>query len=210
MPEVFAIAGSSFGAAPACPAGWAVTPNGNCGAPIVGCPSNMTFGTKACRSQAAINLQNAIKALAGAVGDGSVADLSIDGFIGPKTVMATNLVLSKYATQANARFRTGALSMAQIANEAPLIASILTAAASARGTKVPAAPVMRPPAPAEAVAKMGPAVMAPGGVTASGMPRALWGLVGLNAVLAGAGLWMTFRLGARSSYRARRPAYATA
>lgn len=207
MAEVFAIAGSDFGAAPACPAGWAVTPNGNCGAPLANCPPNMRFGKTACRSQAAINLQNAIKALAGAAGDGNVAGLSIDGFIGPKTVDAANLVLSKYATSANARFRTGSLSQAQIANEASLIASMLAAAASARGTKVPAPPVLAPPAPAEAVAKMGPAVMAP-----SGVPRALWGLVGLNAVLAGAGFWMTFKgSGARSSYRARRgAAYATA
>lgn len=202
MAEVFAINGASpynsyrgrFGQQLApCPAGWAVTPNGNCGAPVANCPPAMQLGPKVCRSMKAMTLQNALQALGNFERDQTLAALKVDGLVGPKTTAAANHALVTYALKANVRFRTGNLSQAQVANEAALIGSIIGAEIERRGGSVPPVPVPRA-VPAK-VPGRAPVPIPGGGEEVSVMPTprptfGLWGLVGINAVLAVTGLYI--------------------
>lgn len=188
MAEVFSISGASLGAT-ACPVGWQATPNGNCGAPAAGCPSNMRLGA-ACRSAAAIALQNAVRALGRQVGDPVLAALAVDGFVGPKTTEAVNRAFTTHigSGQAPADVRTGALSLTDVATRAPQLTQLASAEVVRRGGAVPAPPAMKA-TPAAAKAATGED-LAP---IAGDYPNALWALVGLNALAAVTGAWGVYR-----------------
>lgn len=205
MAEIFSISGagysngynghsgrSSFGQpkpAP-CPQGWQVTPNGNCGAPMASCPSSAR-AAGACRSPQALKLQTAVAALGRAVNDSALASLGADGFIGPATAAAVNRAFTAHigAGQATARFRTGAMTVAQVANEAELITGVIGAEVLRRGARLPA-PVVTS-TPAAPGAKPLPTAFVPA-MPGEGSPVALWGLIGLSAVAASVGLYLTY------------------
>ena len=196
MAEVFTISGpGGFGqAAASCPVGWQQTPNGNCGAPVAGCPPELRLGN-ACRSPAAIQLQNALKALGKTVGDPALVGLAVDGFIGPGTTAAANRAFTTHlgAGQATARFRTGVLTQSQVANEAALMASVISAEVARRSGTVPAPPVFRPsPVVATAPATQPYTAPATGGQAS---PAGLWGVVALSSVAAATGFYTRFRRG---------------
>lgn len=201
MAEVYTISGSGFGylGAAACPTGWQDTPHGNCGAPVAGCPSNMKFGTGACRSQSAIALQNALKALGRAVGgDPALMALAVDGFVGPNTTAAVNRAFTTHigAGQAPAQFRTGALSMADVAAAASTLAGLVSTEVARRGGSVPNAPTLRPPSSvAHATSSELPVLPAD-----SGGEGGNWYLVSAMALLTGLGVYSEMRGSGRSSY----------
>lgn len=198
MAEIFAINGAGYNGfgqqIGPCPVGWVVTPNGNCGAPPAGCPPEMQLGPNVCRSLPAMKLQNALRSIGRWEQDQQLAAVVVDGIIGSKTARAANHALVTYALKANMRFRTGNLTQAQVANEVDLIASILSAELTRRGgTLLPMPAVRRVP-------KVSPT---PGPVLVPGeevsvfpqrprRPAALWGLVGVNAVLAVAGVYLAY------------------
>lgn len=168
MAEVFTIAGApSFGAV-ACPPGWTATPNGNCGG------SPPTY-----RHPAATALQNALKVIARATGDTSL-DVRNDGIIGPKTTGAVNKAFTSHIGpgQAPDNFRTGSLSIGNVAQHAAALAQALNAESARRGAVGPPGPDVDvvAPTPADVVAQTSPGVM--------------WALVGVNLVAAGVGAYL--------------------
>ena len=201
MAEVFTISGpGGFGqAAASCPVGWQQTPNGNCGAPVSGCPPEMRFGTGACRSPAAISLQNALKALGKTVGDPALANLTVDGFIGPGTTGAANRAFTTHlgAGQATARFRTGVLTQSQVANEAALMASVVSAEVARRSGTVPAPPVFR----RDPVTAYVPPTSRTVPETSARSSAGLWGVVALSGVAAATGFYLRYRRGGASAFR---------
>jgi hypothetical protein len=202
--EVFSISGA-LGAA-ACPTGWQVTPNGNCGAPVAACPANMRLGN-ACRSQAAVALQNALVAMGNQIGDAVLKALVVDGFVGPKTTAAANRALTTHIGpgQAAADLRTGTLAIGDVAARAPQITQLVVAETARRGGSTPAPRTFTANVPVTPREAADPIVAAQGAP-----PRALWALVGLNALAAVTGAWGLYRgSGAEPvSYRARRARYA--
>jgi hypothetical protein len=189
MPEVFTISGSGFGATASCPPGWELTKNGNCGAPSAGCAPANALGA-ACRSGAALALQNALRTLGKAVGgDTKLMSVDMDGFVGPQTTDAVNRAFTTHigAGQAPAQYRTGALTISQIAAAAPAITGLISAEVAKRGSVVP--PI---PTPSKVAAKA-PGVTPVSPMVVAGPPKALWALAGLMAIGVGAGVYMTYR-----------------
>lgn len=161
MPEVFAISGA-FGQ----PEGWVVTPKGNYGAPREGCPVERQIGKEGCRHPEAIALQTALRQ--------SGLSVSVDGFIGPKTTEAVNMVLGT------------TLSPEQVAGDAPTLTASIQQKAVEQGPVPPAPPPPKPSVP--------PVPGTDDRVTpiASRVPTtAGWALVGLSAVVTGVGVWFT-------------------
>jgi len=187
MAEVFTISGSGFGATASCPPGWEVTPNGNCGAPSAGCAPADKLG-KACRSAAALALQTALRALGKAVGgDTRLMSVDVDGFVGQQTTDAVNRAFTTHIGpgQAPAQYRTGGLTISQIAAAAPAITALVAAEVTKRGSVVPPVPKVAAAPKSTAVPA---AAMAP-----AGPPKAMWALAGLMAIGVGAGVYMTYR-----------------
>jgi len=178
MAEVFTISGSGgFGAA-ACPAGWGVTPKGNCGA-VGGGPAS-----------AATNLQVTLRALGVVTGDSVLKAVGVDGYIGGNTVGGVNRAMTKHVGpgQAAARFRTGTMTQVQVANEATTLATIIGSEVIRRGGVPPSAPplVIRPP-----VVKPPPMVdvLPPLPPPSSGSSAAAWALVGICVLAVGTGVY---------------------
>jgi peptidoglycan hydrolase-like protein with peptidoglycan-binding domain len=73
-----------------------------------------------------IMLQTSLAALGKALRNGAL-NVAIDGSLGPKTVAATNLAMSRYVGGATASLKTGKLTQAQIANTAAAIAALIQA-----------------------------------------------------------------------------------
>ncbi len=164
-----------FGAFGACPAGFATTPNQNCQGP------------------AASMLQNALKALGNTVRDGSLMNLSVDGSIGPATVAAINRVFTVHIGpgQAPPQFRTGKMTVMDVAANATPLTQLINAETTRRGgsTVAPApaprsAPSPYVPSPA---ATPGPAADAPSGFHLS--PIA-WAGIGVGVLVLGIGVYM--------------------
>jgi peptidoglycan hydrolase-like protein with peptidoglycan-binding domain len=180
MAEVYTISGADEPRYAPCPAGWQVTPNGNCGAPGGG------------RAPAAIALQNALRALGAVVGDPVLKAVAADGYIGPTTTAAVNRAFTSHvgSGQATARYRTGGLTQVQVANEAAALAMVITAEIQRRGAPAPAPPTsLAPAAPQQKfVAEIGPAVLEP-----SGPPVALWALVGLLGLGIAGGAYVAWK-----------------
>lgn len=201
MAEVFLISGAgysngagSFGAGiNPCPSGWEVTPNGNCGAPFSGCSPTSRVG-KACRSPKALQLQTALAALGRTVADQALAGLPADGFVGPATVAAVNRAFTTHigSGQAAARYRTGKLTQAQVANEADTITGIIGAEVLRRGAKLPAPVATAGEQPGPARPSTTANVPVPTAVAPAGNRRAGWALLGLSAVAAGLGFYFTY------------------
>lgn len=196
MAEVYSIAGAypglgyHFGAAP-CGPGFEVTPNGNCGAPMGSCPPGMSV-KGACRSPLAIDLQNALVALGRAVGDGELIALTVDGFIGPKTVAAVNRAFTKHvgSGQAPAALRTGGLSLLAVSTNAAQLAQLAKTETGRRGAVTPPPPpVAAMPAPKPPVT---PGVDTRPELDTSTKPHA-YALLGFDALLMGLGFWLQFR-----------------
>lgn len=180
--EVYSISGA-LGAEAACPAGWAVTPNGNCGAPTGNCPPNFMTKTGACRSVLALHLQNALRSLGLTIGDKDLSGITVDGFVGPQTVSLANKALTAHvgAGQASSALRTGDLSQVDVAARAHEIAEIIAGEVVRRGGKVTRkVPVVVPP---------GPVVPVPG----TTFPTKLWALVGLEVLAIGIGVYGVVR-----------------
>lgn len=174
MAEIFTINGAGYFGAAGCPAGWKATPNGNCGG---------ASGS----SSAATSMQNALQALGRAVGgDNALSNLSADGYIGPATTAAVNRAFTVHigAGQAPAQYRTGSLSMYDVAANAPTLTSLIAAEVSRRGGSLTVSP---PKAGSKA-----PVYTAPGTSPDSGLPGGLslmqWTLIGVGgaAIIAGA------------------------
>lgn len=182
--EVFAISGAS-GSPNTCPPGWEATPHGNCGAPAGGCAPSMRSG-KACRSQVAIDLQNALRALGQAVGDASIAKIAVDGFVGPETTAAVNRAFTKHIGpgQSPAPYRTGKLTIANVAQNAAAMTNAVKAEVGRRGKTVPPSP------PVSALPPEAPAAPLPD-ASPSAIP--VLALIGLNVVASAAGAWMAWR-----------------
>jgi hypothetical protein len=190
MAEVFTISGAENGhgggwgwsgsglaqaaaaAAPSsCPAGWARTAAGNCAAP----------GGKA--APAALRLQTALKKLGGMVKDPVLANIKIDGVIGPATVAAFNKASASYVEGATAY----KWSLSQVAANAESFSGIIETAIQKRGGTVPPTPTAPP-----VVAQRPPVsvkVAPPPLVEKKGLPTWAWvtmGLVGAVALTGGA------------------------
>lgn len=178
--EVFSISGSGFGQVP-CPVGWQVTPNGNCGAPVQGCPPEMRVNG-ACRSPSALRLQGALRALGAAVKDSALAAVRPDGFIGPETTAAVNQALTVHIGpgQAAARLRTGKLDQAHVAVDADVLGNVISSEVMRRTGKPPAAVAVVAPRPGVAPPAVEPVPL--------GLPKSLWWSVALGAVMAGTGV----------------------
>lgn len=174
MAEVYTIQGA--GAAPAaCPVGWAVTPNGNCGAPGGG------------RAPAALALQTALRTLGVAVRDPVLQSLGVDGYIGPVTVAAVNRAFTSHigSGQAAARYRSGQLTQVQVANEAAMLAQVAAAESQRRGVTVPPTPTPATSTP-RMTAEIGPAVLEP----SPGYGAVQWAMVGLGTLAFLTGVFM--------------------
>lgn len=108
MAEVITISGPGWGAFGAsCPPGFTTTPGGNC---------------KGSKGGA---LQSALRSLGSRVGDSSLAGLTVDGSIGPATAAAVNRAFTTYVQGAPAAFRTGALTIYDVAQNVDALASLL-------------------------------------------------------------------------------------
>ena len=181
MSEVFSISGAPLGATNNCPTGWTQTPNGNCGGPG---PSY--------RAPAAEVLQNAINALGKLVGDAILA-VTVDGVIGPVTVLTVNRALTKHvgSGQAPASLRTGKLTIAQVAQNATQLGSLIAAEVGRRGGVVtaakPATPSAKAPTPSVPSSDLAPVEI--GELT----PQVGWSLVGLNLVAAAFGAYSVLK-----------------
>lgn len=192
MAEVFTISGPAFrggfGAA-ACPTGWQITPNGNCGAPVSGCPSSMKYGTSACRSQTAVTLQNALRGLGLAVGDPVLKALAVDGFIGPNTTAAVNRAFTMHIGpgQADAVYRTGVLTAGEVAGMAPVLTHLVATEVARRGAVIPDQPTLRPPSSTSVPTSETPVL------EAGTLPNAAWFLAGAMALLSATGAYLEFR-----------------
>lgn len=190
MAEVFTIAGSSpLGATPP---GWALTPNGNMGAPVAGCPANMREGN-ACRSTQAVALQTALLSLGRTVGDPRLTGIKQDGFLGPETLFALNTAMTVHVGrgQAPAEFRTNKLTLDDAALHAPQLTQLLAQEVTRRGGQLLPSPI--PPAPKKVVVDIGPAVITPPEPSASGLPAIGWALLGLTALSVGVGAYLLLR-----------------
>lgn len=189
MAEVFTISGYNGFGATACPVGWQITPNGNCGAPVAGCPTNQKYGTSACRSQAAINLQNELRGLGNTVGDPVLKALQIDGFVGPNTTAAVNRAFTTHIGpgQADASFRTGALTVGEVAGMAPQLTLLVANEIARRGGASSPPPTLRPPTSTNVPTSETP-VLEPGT-----MPTAAWFLVAGMALVAGYGGYYEYK-----------------
>ena len=95
-------------------------------------------------SQPVLALQTALKALGNAAGSATLKAIVTDGLIGPKTTAATNLAFTAHIGpgQAPANFRTGALSQAEVAANADVLAGLVALEAERRGYNVPTAKVI--------------------------------------------------------------------
>ena len=124
-----------------CPTGWEVTANGNCGAPAADCPPNMRY-KGACRSPAAAELQNAVRALGHVVNDPALKKVGIDGIVNGGTVAAVNRAFTMHigAGQAPADLRTGKLTLRDLASRAPVMTAAIAAEVVRRGGTVPTSP----------------------------------------------------------------------
>lgn len=187
--EVYSISGA-FAGDGQCPEGWAVTPAGNCGAPMGNCPPKFMTRHKACRDPRALLLQNALFSLGRTVGDQELAALAVDGFVGPKTTAAVNKAFTTHVGpgQAGADLRSGTLSQADVAANAQQLAQILTGEIQRRGGQLTQKPP-KTPAPGDVDVDIGPAQIEP----RAGTPLAVWALLGLNALTLGVGLYGAFR-----------------
>jgi peptidoglycan hydrolase-like protein with peptidoglycan-binding domain len=166
----------------------------------------MQYGAGACRSQAAIALQNALKALGAAVGgDPALLGLAVDGFVGPNTTAAVNRAFTTHigAGQAPAQFRTGALSMADVASAASTMAGLVSSEVARRGGSVPSAPNLKPPSSVSQATSSELPVLAPNsGSTSADATGGNWFLVGAMALMTGLGVYSELRgSGSRSGYR---------
>ena len=112
--EVFSISGARFGATASCPAGWVVTPNGNCGS-----------GAAKYRHPNAVKLQESLNRAG--------IQVAVDGVVGPRTAEAvntalgTNLSIHQVAEQA-----------------VTLSVRLLEKAVATGAKPVPAAPITQP------------------------------------------------------------------
>lgn len=93
-------------------------------------------------------LQRGLRTLGAVARDGALAAIKPDGVLGPRTVVAVNRALTRHigAGQAPAAFRTGALTLAQVAANANTIIPVIEAEVSRRGARV-APPVAARPRP---------------------------------------------------------------
>ena len=153
-----------------CPTGWEVTANGNCGAPVADCPPGMRY-KGACRSPAAAELQNAVRALGHVVNDPVLKKVGIDGIVNGSTVVAVNRAFTMHigAGQAPADLRTGKLTLADLAGRAPVMTAAIAAEVVRRGGTVPAVP------------------------TFGAKSYAMWGLLALGALTAAGGAYYASR-----------------
>lgn len=180
--EVYSISGAATNP---CPEGWAATPNGNCGAPLANCPADKRVGN-ACRSIYALALQNALRSLGLATRDAALSSLTVDGFIGPQTVAATNRAFTQHigSGQAPADVRTGQLSLHDVAAKAQQLAVLVATELTRRG-----APLQQIAPAAPSVPATQTAARAPAQVSSAGGAFKWWALVGLSALFVGLGLW---------------------
>ena len=165
MAEVFTIAGAPPLGATACPDGWMLTPNGNCG----GDPPQYIH-------PAARALQTALKMLAKVTGDKSLV-VREDGIIGPFTTAAVNKAMTAHIGpgQAPAPLRTGILDIGAVAQNAATLAQAINSEAARRGGSIAPPGPLPPPVPSDVAG------------LSSGL---MWGLVGLNLVFAGVGAYL--------------------
>lgn len=186
MAEVVSISGAALGAT-ACPTGWQVTPNGNCGAPSQGCAPNMKVGN-ACRDPRALALQTALVSMGRTIKDSALSSLAIDGFIGPKTTAAVNRAFTTHigSGQAPAVFRTGKLQIDQVAEQATTLTDLVKAEVQRRGGVLA-------PIPAQPLPQVVPQQVVQAEALRPRPSNALWALVGLNAVAAGTGFWFAWK-----------------
>lgn len=120
------------------------------------------FGAPAKRNPAVQQLQAAIRALGTAVRDKSIV-IAADGVLGPGTARAVNIVFTRHIGpgQAPANYRTGALTVAQIASQAATMTQIVQRELSRRaGMATVPAPAPRPGAPAPRPGATAPAPVA--------------------------------------------------
>jgi peptidoglycan hydrolase-like protein with peptidoglycan-binding domain len=118
MAEVITISGFGRGLGAACPPGWTATGSGNC------------------RGSAAKSLQDALRALG-----------AKNGVVGPATVAAVNRAFTAHvgSGQAPPAYRTGALSLYDVAQLAGTLAQLVSAEVTRRGGSLVAPPAALPP-----------------------------------------------------------------
>jgi peptidoglycan hydrolase-like protein with peptidoglycan-binding domain len=129
MAEVITISGFGRGLGAACPPGWTATGSGNC------------------RGSAAKSLQDALRALGAKIGDSALRNLAADGVVGPATVAAVNRAFTAHvgSGQAPPAYRTGALSLYDVAQLAGTLAQLVSAEVTRRGGSLVAPPAALPP-----------------------------------------------------------------
>jgi len=171
--EVISINGPGFGLV-TCPPGWTRTPKGNCGGP----PPRYY-------SDAAAAVQKALRALGARAKDSFLTAIRVDGVIGGNTRDAINKAFTQHIGEgsAPAAFRSGTLSVEDIAKNALILAIRLNEEVLRRG----GAPVPVPPPQAPRV-NVGPAEMLPPAPSST----RIWALVGLNLLVAGIGGYCVF------------------
>lgn len=192
MTEVFSISGASFGATTKCPVGF-------------------TASGSNCKGSAAVPLQSALKALGTAVGgDTSLTKLTVDGVVGPGTAAAVNHAFTVHigAGQAPENFRTGDLSIEDVAADAAQLTSLINAEITRRGgalaptsALVPtSAPARAPLVPTTYLSPVLPTAMIPGVAPSTapagdiaGLPPKTWALIGLVGIAVVSGVYMIVR-----------------
>lgn len=169
--EVISINGPGFGAV-TCPQGWFQTPNGNCGGP----PPKYY-------SSAAFAVQKALRALGLRARDNFLASVVTDGVLGKETQDAINKAFTQHIGEgsAPAAFRTGTLSIGEIAQNALNLAIRLNEEVLRRGGA---------PVPIPSKVTVGPAQILPSPPAPSAAPSGkLWALVGLSLLAASVGTY---------------------
>jgi aryl-alcohol dehydrogenase-like predicted oxidoreductase len=135
-------------------------------------------------------LQNALATLGRTVRDGVLMAVVADGTIGPATASAVNRAFTTHigAGQAPAQFRTGRLSIFEVAQYAADLTKLISAEVARRGG-TPAAAAATFPSTADPNSS---AAMVPGPATMPLPERsssALWALGGLALLAVGAGIY---------------------
>jgi hypothetical protein len=179
MAEVFTISGASD-ASDGCPVGWHKTPAGHCG----GAPPSY-------RVQAAVHLQMLLALLGKRVGNQDMAEIQVDGIVGPQTVDFVNKALRTYlgesGDQVVARV-SDPLTMYQVAEQAQTLASRLKQDLEKRGIEVPPLPML--PTPQRPRVSIGPAEILPPPKQSN---AGRWALAALLLGTASAGVWLVLR-----------------
>jgi len=155
MAEVFSISGAEMpfqgypfrlrglGAVAAAPPGWQ-TYGTSYGGIAKTCPKAYKTGAK-CRSSSGLGLQHALRVLGQTVGDKRLM-IGADGFVGPGTVAAVNIAFTTHvgAGQAPQQYRTGKLTLFQVAQSCATLRALVENEVERRGRYVPP-PIVAPP-----------------------------------------------------------------